>query len=30
MDYEIMMNSNVKISMYAPDFEEETTYGKYH
>lgn len=28
MDYEIMMNSNVKIGMYAPDFEAETTMGK--
>jgi len=28
MDYEIMMNSNVKIGMYAPDFEADTTMGK--
>lgn len=28
MDYEIMMNSNVKIGMCAPDFEAETTMGK--
>lgn len=28
MDYEIMMNGNVKIGMYAPDFEAETTMGK--
>lgn len=28
MDYEIMMNSNVKIGMYAPEFEAETTMGK--
>lgn len=27
MDYEIMMNGNVKIGMYAPDFEAETTLG---
>ena len=28
MDYEIMMNSNVKIGMYAPEFEADTTMGK--
>ncbi len=28
MDYEIMMNGNVKIGMYAPEFEAETTMGK--
>ena len=28
MDYEIMMNGNVKIGMYAPDFEADTTMGK--
>lgn len=28
MDYELMMNENVKIGMMAPDFEAETTYGK--
>lgn len=28
MDYEIMMNGNVKIGQYAPDFEAETTMGK--
>ena len=28
MDYEIMMNGNVKIGTYAPDFEAETTMGK--
>lgn len=28
MDYEILMNGNVKIGMYAPDFEAETTMGK--
>lgn len=27
MDYEIMMNGNVKIGTYAPDFEAETTMG---
>ena len=27
MDYEIMMNGNVKIGMYAPDFEAVTTMG---
>lgn len=27
MDYEIMMNGNVKIGMHAPDFEAETTMG---
>jgi len=28
MDYEIMMNGNVKIGMNAPDFEANTTMGK--
>lgn len=28
MDYEIMMNGNVKIGMSAPDFEAESTMGK--
>lgn len=28
MDYEIMMNGNVKIGTYAPDFEADTTMGK--
>lgn len=28
MDYEIMMNGNVKIGMYAPEFEAESTMGK--
>ena len=28
MDYEIMMNGNVKIGMYAPEFEAVTTMGK--
>ena len=27
MDYEIMMNGNVKIGTYAPDFEARTTMG---
>lgn len=27
MDYEIMMNGNVKIGMHAPEFEAETTMG---
>lgn len=27
MDYEIMMNGNVKIGMQAPSFEAETTMG---
>jgi len=27
MDYEIMMNGNIKIGMHAPDFEAETTMG---
>ncbi len=26
-NYEIMMNGNVKIGEYAPDFEAETTMG---
>jgi len=28
MDYELLMNGNVKIGMQAPDFEAETTFGK--
>lgn len=28
MDYELMMNGNVRIGMQAPDFEADTTYGK--
>lgn len=28
MDYEIMMNGNVKIGTYAPEFEAQTTMGK--
>ena len=28
MDYEILMNGNVKIGTYAPDFEAKTTMGK--
>ena len=28
MDYEVLMNGNVKIGMLAPDFEAETTMGK--
>ena len=28
MDYELMMNGNVKIGMQAPDFEADSTYGK--
>ena len=28
MDYELLMNGNVKIGMHAPDFEAETTMGK--
>ena len=27
MDYEIMMNGNVRIGQYAPEFEANTTYG---
>ena len=27
MDYEIMMNGNVKIGQFAPDFEAQTTMG---
>ena len=27
MDYEVLMNGNVKIGMYAPDFEADTTMG---
>lgn len=28
MDYEIMMNGNVKIGTYAPDLEANTTMGQ--
>ena len=28
MDYELMMNGNVKIGQRAPDFEVDTTMGK--
>ena len=28
MDYEIMMNGNVKLGQFAPDFEAQTTMGK--
>ncbi len=28
MDYELMVNGNVKIGMQAPNFEAITTYGK--
>lgn len=28
MDYELLMNSSVKIGMHAPEFEAETTFGK--
>ena len=28
MDYELMMNGNVKIGMHAPEFEAETTMGR--
>lgn len=28
MDYELMMNGNVKIGQIAPDFEAMSTYGK--
>lgn len=28
MDYEIMMNGNVKIGNFAPEFEAESTMGK--
>ena len=28
MDYELMMNGNVKIGQKAPDFEAMTTFGK--
>ena len=28
MNYEIMMNGNVKIGMQAPNFEADTTMGK--
>ena len=27
MDYEVMMNGNVRIGMYAPDFEAQSTMG---
>jgi len=27
MDYEVMMNGNVKIGQYAPEIEAETTMG---
>jgi peroxiredoxin (alkyl hydroperoxide reductase subunit C) len=27
MDYEVMMNGNIKIGMYAPEFEAQTTMG---
>ena len=27
MDYEIMLNGNVKIGTYAPEFEAQTTMG---
>ena len=27
MDYEIMMNGNVRVGQMAPDFEAETTFG---
>lgn len=27
MDYEIMMNGNIKLGQFAPDFEAETTRG---
>ena len=30
MDYEVMMNGNVRIGMYAPDFEAQTTMGNIH
>ncbi len=26
MDYEVMMNGNVRIGMYAPDFEAQTIF----
>ena len=28
MDYELLMNGNVKIGMHAPEFEAKTTFGK--
>lgn len=28
MDYELMMNGNVKIGQHAPDFTAQTTYGE--
>ena len=28
MDYELMMNGNVKIGQKAPDFKADTTFGK--
>ena len=27
MDYEIMMNGNIKLGQYAPEFDAETTMG---
>lgn len=27
MDYEVMMNGNVKIGQFAPEFEAQTTMG---
>lgn len=27
MDYEVMMNGNIKIGQYAPEFEAKTTMG---
>lgn len=27
MDYEVMMNGNVKVGQYAPEFEGQTTMG---
>lgn len=28
MDYEVMMNGNVKLGQYAPDFKAKTTMGE--
>lgn len=28
MDYEVMMNGNVKLGQYAPDFKANTTMGE--
>ena len=28
MDYELMMNGNIRIGQKAPNFEANTTYGK--